>query len=386
MRILHVGEVVRGGIVTYWRAVVPKQRAEYGDDAIFGLVPEVFDEDVAGIFPALLRADWSGRSPLSLWRYFQSVREAIHVTRPHLVHAHSTFPGAAVRLAAALIPKRRRPVVVYCAHGWAFRRETSGLKQRIYAGIERVLMPFADGVVHISKDEAAGARIFGIRPRSQITIYNGLPDRPEDGDRSPSPPGSTDPIDFLFVGRLDRQKGFDVLLAALKSVERQDIVIHVAGDAVVPKEAVAAAPDALLDPRLQFHGWLGPEGLARLYQRAHAVIMPSRWEGFGYVAVEAMRARCAVFASRRGALPEIVEEGVTGRLFDPSSPTELAKLIDTAELSQLQRMGDEGRDLYLKRFEEETCSAALIAYYEQLVARGAQDASSRLTPLNDVGI
>jgi glycosyltransferase involved in cell wall biosynthesis len=385
MRILHVGEVVRGGIVTYLRAVVPKQRTEYGDGVIFGLVPGVFEKDVAGIFPALLRANWNGRSPLSLWRYFRSVREAIEVTRPDLIHAHSTFPGAAVRLAAALIPKRRRPMVVYCAHGWAFKRETSGLKKRLYAGIERALTPLADGVVHISNDEAAAADAFGIRPRSQITIYNGLPNRPETDDRSDAPKAAAGSIHFLFVGRLDRQKGFDILAAALKSVERNDIVVHVVGDAVVPKEAVDTSSGARLDPRLRFHGWLRPDELDPLYQRAHAVIMPSRWEGFGYVAIEAMRARCAVFASRRGALPEIVEEAVTGHLFDPSSPAELVKLIEKADLPHLCRLGEEGRRQYLRRFDETACSAALIAYYRQLMVRQAPVATTGLTPLNDAG-
>jgi len=386
MRILHVGEVVRGGIVTYLSAVVPKQRLEYGDDAIFGLVPEVFDQDVAGIFPALLRANWHGRSPLSLLRYFWSVREAIHLTRPDIVHAHSTFPGVAVRLAAALIPRRRRPLVVYCAHGWAFRRETSGLKRRLYARVERALMPLADGVVHISKDEAKGANSFGIQPRSQITIYNGLPDRPEDNDHPASPRGSTGPIHFLYVGRLDRQKGFDILAAALKSVTRSDIVVHVVGDAVVPKEAVETGPSTQLDPRLRFHGWLRPDELAPLYQCAHAVIMPSRWEGFGYVAIEGMRASCTVFASRRGALPEIVEDSVTGCLFDPASPAELTTLIETAEPTRLMEMGREGRRQYLTRFDDTACSAALIAYYQQLMRREAPaNSPPQLTPANDAG-
>jgi glycosyltransferase involved in cell wall biosynthesis len=213
------------------------------------------------------------------------------------------------------MPRKRRPIVVYCAHGWAFLQDTRPTKRWVYAALERLLTPLADGVVHISQHEARSAAERGIVPAAQVTIYNGLPDKAYPVKVAASArKGSW--YSCLRAGR-DRQKGLDILFDALKLVKRRDIVLHVVGDAVI-SEAVVPIPAG--DDRIVSHGWVSPEEMEALYSQADVVVMPSRWEGFGYVALEAMRAGCAVFASRRGALPELVVDDVTGRLFDPQRP------------------------------------------------------------------
>ncbi|WP_369781564.1 glycosyltransferase [Pseudomonas sp. WC2401] len=66
-------------------------------------------------------------------------------------------------------------------------------------------------------------------------------------------------------------------------------------------------------------GWLTAEDLQSLYLTADILIVPSRWEGFGLVAVEAMRAGLPVIASNVGGLAEVVEDNATGILIDPNS-------------------------------------------------------------------
>jgi glycosyltransferase involved in cell wall biosynthesis len=121
--------------------------------------------------------------------------------------------------------------------------------------------------------------------------------------------------------------------------------------------------------------------MEQLYSQADVVVMPSRWEGFGYVALEAMRAGCALFASRRGALPELVVDDVTGRLFDPQSPKELARLIDGAEIGDLERMGDRGRALFVSRFSADSSNDSLLRFYDALassqVSRGVTSLTRR---------
>lgn len=170
MRILHVGEFVRGGTVTYLRSVVPAQCARYGNDAIFGLIPEPLAGDVAGIFPQLRLARWNSRSSASLIGYFFSVKAAIREIQPDIVHAHSSFAGAMVRLAIAQMLRADRPLVIYCAHGWSFMRDIAPWKRRLCALIEQTLAPLTDGVIHISEDEALGARQHGLRFRTETTI------------------------------------------------------------------------------------------------------------------------------------------------------------------------------------------------------------------------
>src|SRR5579883_2312377 len=321
MRVLHVGESVRGGVATYLRSIVPAQVERYGEEEVFGLIPERFHDDVSGIFPTLLAASWSGRKPLSLLKYFLCVHKAIRAVRPDIVNAHGTFAALFVRL-AMLFWLGKRPKVVYVSHGWAFTQEVSKHERLAYALIERLLLPLTDGVVHISHDQMQAAHANGVKPRLETMIYNGMPELR--GEIVPKPADGT--LKVLFVGRLDRQKGIGVLLEALQHVQRQDIAVKIAGDAVRGDEPLQVPEQ--VKGRVQMLGWCNQTRLRELYGEADVFVMPSRWEGFGLVALEAMRQKTAVFASNRGALPEIVVPGVTGRIFDVTQPLELAKLID----------------------------------------------------------
>ncbi|MFX6269921.1 glycosyltransferase, partial [Acinetobacter baumannii] len=83
---------------------------------------------------------------------------------------------------------------------------------------------------------------------------------------------------------------------------------------------------------------------------ADVIVVPSRWEGFGLIAVEAMRAGLAVIASRVGGLAEVVEEGVTGFLVEPDKPEEIVNILRTVTREQLHEMGNAGREHFLNEF------------------------------------
>ena len=367
--VLHVGEVVRGGIATYLKAAIPAQQQRFGEHVVVGLYPACFEADLSSVFLAPQLVPWTNRRPLSLFRYALAVIRAIHRLQPCLVHAHSTFAGAFVRLAVWSIPKRRRPIIVYCAHGWAFLQDIPLWKRHAYAMLERLLTPLADGVVHISQDEARGAARYGIKPTLQVTIYNGLIDE-EMSTTLPTQPCERK-LTLLFVGRFDRQKGLDILLEAIKRV-RRDILVHIVGGAVIPGGDVRL-PTA--DKRVVFHGWLTAETLKTLYYEVDIVVMPSRWEGFGFVALEAMRAGRAVFAADRGALPELIVEGETGRLFDPQNSDALSQLIEEADRRDLKRMGEAARTRYLTKFTIEESNAQLLRLYDTLITRLEEDST-----------
>jgi 1,4-alpha-glucan branching enzyme len=128
---------------------------------------------------------------------------------------------------------------------------------------------------------------------------------------------------LLAVGRFDGVKGtpelFAVLRAALHRLPRAKAVV--AGD--LPANPRAAErwrarwerdTVAALRERVHFAGWLPPDALAALYARAAVVVVPSRYETFGLVPLEAMLHGAAVAATRAGALPELVMHDVTGLL------------------------------------------------------------------------
>ena len=134
-------------------------------------------------------------------------------------------------------------------------------------------------------------------------------------------------ISIAFVGRHDRQKGLDILLDAISRFPSPRIHLHVIGKAVCGRRREDEARFATPSSNVTFHGWLDRKAIVELLRKVDAVVMPSRWEAFGLVAIEAMRAGVPVIASNRGALPEVVQDGVGGYIFDLDDRDALGRLL-----------------------------------------------------------
>jgi glycosyltransferase involved in cell wall biosynthesis len=120
---------------------------------------------------------------------------------------------------------------------------------------------------------------------------------------------------------------------------------------------------------IEFLGWMDSAGVAAQINACDVVVMPSRWEGFGLVAVEAMRAGKAVWASAVGGLREVVEDGVTGRLFPVGDVAALRALLAQAERATLQRMGEAGRRRFLAHYTSDRTHARLLHLYAEVLQR-----------------
>ena len=139
---------------------------------------------------------------------------------------------------------------------------------------------------------------------------------------------------LLFVGRLSPEKG-PALLAAAAALRPGAAPIRVVGEG--PERAQLAG-----HPGLQLLGALPQARVLQLMQEARALVLPSLGaEAFPRTLVEAFACGLPVIASRVGALPELVEHGRTGWLFDPARPDELAAWMQQADEQpqQLQQMG-----------------------------------------------
>lgn len=141
----------------------------------------------------------------------------------------------------------------------------------------------------------------------------------------------------LYFGRLDWfQKGLDTLLeaTALLVRERPELELRIAGRGK-DAERVAAALDGLgIARNVRLLGAVSEEARRELFSGARVLMMPSRFEGFGMVAAEAMAAGLPVVAAAAGSLPEVVDAPRGGRLVPPGDPAalarEVASLLDDA--------------------------------------------------------
>ncbi len=345
--VLHCAETIKGGIATYLNDLVPLQVRDFGTERIVLVVPasQISELNVPEGVLIVGFNDSGGRPGNALRLAIKVLQTAVGRGIPAVVHVHSTFAGVTVRLAMLLF-RWNGPRIVYCAHGWLFDRPMSNLALFGAKLVERWLSIVTHVVVCISAHDLALARGVGINNSKLRIILNGVASNgPAPLDFSPE--WKAGRMRVLFVGRFDRQKGIDILFDALKLIEG-DVHAFIAGGAVLADEGLPDPPRCA-----SFLGWVSPEVLEVYRRSADVMIIPSRWEGFGLVAVEAMRAGLAVIASRTGGLKEIVEDGVTGVLFEPGSASELAKAICSRDSLAWRNMGSAARSRFEERFTME---------------------------------
>jgi glycosyltransferase involved in cell wall biosynthesis len=241
--------------------------------------------------------------------------------------------------------------------------EGSRRRRQVYALVERTLAPFCDAIVCVSQSERAEALRFHLPAHKLYLIYNGVPPASSIAVQGPSPyttPEGT--LNLLFVGRFDRQKGFDTLLSAMTQLQGFPIHLIAVGAAVGSNHT----PPQL--PNVTYTGWLTPDQVKPYLAHADVVVVPSRWEAFGLSAAEAMSYGRPVVARKVGALPELVLDGTTGLLFEGENPTILAALLRDTPRSQWLRMGEAAHEHYLKNFTANACCTATCNLYHHLTA------------------
>lgn len=356
MKVLHVAETLKGGLETYLRTVARHQTTS----------PDI--SQVKFVLPG--QVDWLGaenthvvptaRKASALLGYAKSVREIIAAERPAILHLHSSIAGGVVRAMALAGQVPRGVKIVYCSHGWAFDQTGPAYKNIAYRWIERLLSWRSDAIICISKHEIRIAEKFGIlRCRC---IPNGIDRIEQSMVQQNAPASGIEPRKVLFVGRLDKQKGIDALLDAYARV-RPNFKLIVVGDSV-RKDLQLAQPE-----HVEFKGWLEKDALDAVYRASDATIVPSRWEGFGLVAVEAMARGKPVFASAVGGLVDIVEHDKSGRLFSLDQMDQTLRDIDGLSDAALQQMGQAGRRIFEEKFTSQRMNTAIVNLYKESVLR-----------------
>lgn len=362
LKVLHVAETVRGGIATYLNEIHRLQTREFGRDNVSYIVPSHHRADLTEIpDEAVVTFSSRGRAVPSLLALAIAVLRQVAEQQPDIVHLHSTFAGAVLRPILGLMP--RRPAIVYCPHGWAFSRQVSWPSRFATRLIERALCTLADQIVCISENEFAAARSVGIDDGRLALVPNGISTRRIARWKADKADRSDERLRVLFVGRFDRQKGYDFLIEAACALS-EAITVRLVGAKVIGGDMVTDLP-----PNVAICGWMRRERIEDEYDWADVVVMPSRWEGFGLVGLEAMRAGRPIVAFRSGALEEIVVDGVTGILCASADAAGLIAGLRRAAALDLPGMGRCGSQRFRELFAVERTHDGLVKAYRTAVAR-----------------
>jgi len=167
---------------------------------------------------------------------------------------------------------------------------------------------------------------------------------------------------LLFVGRLVSVKGVDVALRALSELDPA-YTLTICGDGDEREALEALAQRLGVDDRVTFEGWVDHDDIAEYARRASIQLVPSRYEPFGIVALEAIAAGCPVVASDTGGLPEAV--GTCGVLVPPDDPEALARGIERA----VERRDDvlQHREAHLEKFEIDTIAGQYLNVFRRVL-------------------
>jgi glycosyltransferase involved in cell wall biosynthesis len=167
----------------------------------------------------------------------------------------------------------------------------------------------------------------------------------------------------LYVGRLSPEKGVDTLIETWRSLG-SEIPLKILGEGPLQSKVIAATQ------KFPWIEWLGPKPLSDVYNlmgQAKVLIFPSCWyETFGRVIVEAFAKGTPVIASNIGAIPELVEHGRTGLLFQAGNRDDLAQQIDRAltNPTELAEMGRAARSEFEAKYTAEDNYKQLMEIYK----------------------
>ncbi len=213
-------------------------------------------------------------------------------------------------------------------------------------------------------------RDFGVRPERLRNVRNGL-----DTDLfSPDPEVEKSEAELLCVGRsTDPNKGIKTLIQAMAGLPPH-VRLTLVDDDSPDNQVLEWARAAGVADRLSLTGRVDAQSLVRLYRRATLVVVPSRYEGFGLPAVEAMACGTPVVATRAGALPEVLDLTGGGLSVERDDPTALARgVLELLRHRETRsQMAKRGRERVLQSLSWPRVAAATAAVYEEVVSEAGR--------------
>jgi glycogen(starch) synthase len=251
-----------------------------------------------------------------------------------VVHGHDWL----VAPAGDHLAKRFRAPLVVTIHATEYGRHQGWVDrhpQSYIHGVERWMANRAERVITCSaymREHVAD--IYGLEERRIIVIPNGI---------DPSELVPVDDLDslrarfaapherlVLLVGRLVYEKGFQLALEALPElIDRlHNVRFIVAGSGTAEHELRAQARELGLDAHGAFLGWIGDDVLHSLYRIADLTVVPSIYEPFGLVALEAMASGCPCLVADTGGLREVVPNEEVGLRFRSRDPRSLGQMAE----------------------------------------------------------
>lgn len=244
------------------------------------------------------------------------------VVQDHLIHP-------SIFLLNYILRKRIHAPLVALVHHLRSSESHGAIENNLYGRVERLFFDSVDACIFNSYTTKRSVEQLLENTMPCVVAYPGRGQEPP--SQSYQVQKKLDQFELLFVGNVIRRKGLDVLVAALGRCLDAGWHLTVVGDLETDREYVEEIRHQIqelgLQQRVTFLGQVSNKHLRQLYARCYILTVPSRYEGFGMVYLEALGFATPVIASKAGAAKEFIEDGREGFLVEPEDPVELARRI-----------------------------------------------------------
>lgn len=298
---------------------------------------------------------------IQLAQYWRALRDVVRASRISLLHCADV---RGVIMAAPAARMAGTPCL------WHVHSAPRGASMRL---LGPVLAAASGRLLLVSQAAADYWKLPQWMLGSSTIVHNGLELPTMPGVRASSEPGT-----LLVAGSLSAVKGQDILLRAMPEILRRCpgarclVAGKDWGDGRFASQLEKLVGDNGLHATVEFLGQR--QDIPELIERSACVIVPSRMETFGMVALEAMAQSRPVIASRTGGLPEIVEDGRTGLLVAPDDPQALAhaviRVLEDPEFAR--QLGRHGHERWLRHFTVRAMTERTARFYDRLLGKHAQ--------------
>lgn len=338
MNILHVISSRRcGGAEKYLSVVAGRQQQEGHSVFFYRTSFPCFDQLVGSLATKEITTKiFNSVSPIHLFRLYRF----IVANRIQIIHTHL----AKASILGGIIGKIMQIPVIATVHGLNSYKD--------YRFCTRL----------IAVSNAVKAHLISTRaPEKKISvIYNGI-EKPTKTLLSHTHNG----IHFLFVGRLEVEKGLAFFLSELARFTDKQWHFSIVGSGSQENILRRLVFDFGIDERVTFAGFC-PNPI-EWFRKADIVVMPSIKEGFGLAAIEAFSCAVPVFASDAGGLPEIVSDSKNGFVFMSQNSESLNRGLSKVFEADLKEMGKDAYAVFLQKFDAHYMNQRILEEYERLI-------------------
>lgn len=281
----------------------------------------------------------------------KQLKSAFKTETPSIIHAHGFKAAFYGQLAK---PQNSNFIITH--HG----KTSHTFKVKVYEFIELQMMKRASAVIAVSAEMKSMLIQDGVKADNIQVVENLMTSQVVNQSRL-----RDEKLKLLFVGRLSPEKGCLVLVEALKLLPKHHFEVSVLGDGVQRNELEIQARDS----NIVFLGFR--KNVVEIMAQHDALIMPSYREGQPLTLIEACCMGMPVVASHVGGIPELINDGTNGILFEAGNAKKLSEALIQLEthFSKLKETAEAQKQQYIQRFSAENWADRSVKVYEIVLSQ-----------------